>query len=44
MWFFIVKKDSLVTFAIEIIDIIKKENDCRQTKDFRCVDRNTKRK
>jgi len=44
MQFFIVKKDSLVTFAIEFIEIIKNENDRRQTNDFRCIDRNTKRK
>ena len=41
MKFFIVKKDSLVTFAIEIIEIIKNENDRRQINNFRCINRNT---
>ncbi len=41
MQFFIVKKDSLVTFAIEIIEIIKNKNDRRQTNNFRCINRNT---
>ncbi|SHG11246.1 hypothetical protein SAMN05444481_102181 [Flavobacterium frigidimaris] len=41
MSFFIVKKDSLVTFAIEIIEIIKNENDRRQINNFRCINRNT---
>ncbi|MNE99498.1 hypothetical protein D3C80_1981910 [compost metagenome] len=42
--FFIVKLDCLVIFATEIIETIKNENDRRQINDFRCIDRNTKRK
>lgn len=41
MKFFIVKKDCLVTFAIEIIEKIKNENDRRQINNFRCFNRNT---